>query len=173
MVAAPARPNSGRQPGLVEKEPLGGPGNDGLRDGAVRTPLVVPIVVKAETGPGGILDVEIDVRSDLAGVGVAIDEPGRHQPHGHPIVQHRELLEEAARAVGDLDLMLLGDRREAPAPDREQAAIVVDQPESRIVATNEAILFLDRKRGHEISPSSWRCRRRSYGPARGGRSRIR
>lgn len=177
MVAAPARPNSGRQPGLVEEEPLGGPANDRVRDGAMRAPLVVLIIVEAETGAGGIIDVEIDMRSNLAGVRVAIDETGLHQPHGHPLIQDREVLEEVTRAIRDLDLMTLGYRREAPAPDREQSAIVVDQPESRKVATNETILFVDREREHWITTSSGRCRRRSCAPApdgpRRGRSRSR
>lgn len=93
MVAAPARPNSGRQPGLVEKEPLGGPGDDRVCDASVRTPLVVPIVVKTETGAGGILDVEIDMRSSLAGGGVEMNEAGLNQSHGNPVVYQRELLE--------------------------------------------------------------------------------
>lgn len=120
-----------------------------------------------------MLNVEIDMWSDLAGIGMAIDEAGPHQPHGHPLVDHRKLFEEEARAIRDLDLMTLGDRCEAPAPDREQAAVVVNQPEPRIVATNEAILFVDRERAHGITSSSGRGRRRSYGPARGEPPRTR
>ena len=153
-MASATLPFPGVQPGLKEKEPVDGPGNDRVCDVFLRRPIPLFRIVQAEERVIWIMLVEVDMRHQFPCTTRVGSNNWINHLDSRIWVFQPPRLEKTPLEVDHADVVAPHDRRQRPLPDGDPAGIRY-QFELRELSTNVAVLLPDAWPAHySVSPKN-------------------